>query len=338
MDPRPALRPILERLIGEGADAFEVLFEREHPVAVDSLRVLIGAGGVDRLEAAGLLELDRSSARALVRVDRAEGLLVASDLRAHRLQRAFVVGPGPASLLLARHVGRPARGPILDLGTGSGIQGLLAGGGGQRVSGLDINPRAVEFARFNALLNGRAAFTAEVGDFLTGDPDRRHHGAFGTVIANPPFVLSPAAEVTYRDRPLPADEVGAKTVEGAARSLARGGRGYVLCNWIDRGGDWSTPVRAWLAGTRIDAAVVRISSLGAAAYAAVWTRDLGAAERLAAEQRWRLALVAEGIERIHLGVVALARPRLPRLRGRFSAWDGPRDPDIRGKVEHALAG
>jgi hypothetical protein len=97
-------------------------------------------------------------------------------------------------------------------------------------------------------------------------------------------------------------------------------------------------VRAWLAGTRIDAAVVRISSLGAAAYAAVWTRDLGAAERLAAEQRWRLALVAEGIERIHLGVVALARPRLPRLRGRFSAWDGPRDPDIRGKVEHALAG
>lgn len=338
MEARPSLRPFLDRLIAEGGDVFAALFEGERPVPVELLRRAVGGVGVDRLVEAGLLRIDAAHAIAVLRLRRVEGLLVASDLSGHRLQRDFVVGPGPASFLLARHVARPASGPILDLGTGSGIQGLLAGFEGQAVLGLDINPRAVAFATFNAALNARPSFAAEAGDFLTGGRDRRLEGTFGTVIANPPFVMSPESEVTYRDRPLPADDVGARTVEVVGRSLARGGRGYVLCNWIDGGGGWATPVRHWLAAGRLDGAVVRISSLDPAAYAATWTRDLAAAEQPAARERWRARLVDEGIERIHIGVVALARPRLPRLRSRFSSWDGPRDPDSRRKVEHALAG
>lgn len=58
---------------------------------------------------------------------------------------------------------------ILDLCCGSGVQGIAAAAlrrGKARVTCVDINPRAVRFARFNALLNGLgdASFNAVAGD------------------------------------------------------------------------------------------------------------------------------------------------------------------------------
>lgn len=61
---------------------------------------------------------------------------------------------------------------ILDLCCGSGIQGIAAAvlrGGNARVTCVDINPRAVRFARFNALLNGldETRFSAIIGDLYS---------------------------------------------------------------------------------------------------------------------------------------------------------------------------
>lgn len=60
---------------------------------------------------------------------------------------------------------------ILDLCCGSGVQGIAAAvlrGGNAFVTCVDINPRAVRFARFNALLNGldEKRFRAVVGDLF----------------------------------------------------------------------------------------------------------------------------------------------------------------------------
>jgi methylase of polypeptide subunit release factors len=281
------------------------------------------------LESLRLVVIREDRVEPLARIDVVGRLLVASDLR--RLRRAgdFVVGPGPASFLLARHVRPDVRGRLLDLGSGSGIQGLLLGDRGTEVLGIDINPRAIGFARFNAGLNDRPRSRAELGDFLGEPPDRRFDGRFDTVVANPPFVLAPRHELTYRDRPLDGDEVGARTVEQVGRALARGGRGYVLCNWIDRADGWSRPVRDWVAGSGLDAAVLRVGTLEPDAYAAIWTRDVPTDQRGGAIAAWAAGLRAEGVERIHVGIVAVARPW--RGRGdRFSLAEPLDTPSWRG--------
>lgn len=269
---------------------------------------------VQALESIRLVAVREDRVEPLARIDVIGKLLIASDLQRLRRARDFVVGPGPASFLLARHVRPHVRGRLLDLGCGSGIQGLLLGNRRTEVTGIDINPRAIEFATFNAGLNDRSRSRAELGDFLGEPPDRRFDGRFDTVVANPPFVLSPRHELTYRDRPLDGDEVGARTIERVGRALAPGGRGYVLCNWIDRFDRWSRPVEAWVAGLGLDAAVLRVGTFEPDPYAAIWTRDLLAEHRARATAAWAAGLRAEGVERIHVGIVAVARP-----------WRGPGD-------------
>lgn len=67
---------------------------------------------------------------------------------------------------------------VLDLCCGSGVQGIAAAalrGGNALVTCVDINPRAVRFARFNALLNGldESRFRAVAGDLYCALVSRR---------------------------------------------------------------------------------------------------------------------------------------------------------------------
>lgn len=69
----------------------------------------------------------------------------------------------------AGEVGEGVLETVLDLCCGSGVQGIAAAalrGGDALVTCVDINPRAVRFARFNALLNGldESRFRAVAGD------------------------------------------------------------------------------------------------------------------------------------------------------------------------------
>jgi SAM-dependent methyltransferase len=70
-----------------------------------------------------------------------------------------VTVPDPSSAFTAEHVaplpGEPA-GTAVDVGTGCGIIALVAARHFGRVIGVDTSPRAIEFARFNAALNGVA--------------------------------------------------------------------------------------------------------------------------------------------------------------------------------------
>jgi SAM-dependent methyltransferase len=301
---RAALRPPgaeARRVVGE-------LFGQAVPVDAAMLEGLIGRAAVSEL--VGLAVARRADGQIVpeVHFDRVGDLFIASDVARRREQSDFVMGLGPSSFLLARSVRRPVAGPILDLGSGSGIQGLLLGSIEEQVVSLDINPRALAFNRFNAALNGRPGIRFQLGSFLDDRPDRRLDGRFATVVANPPFVLAPTWERTYRDRPLPGDLVGQRSVERVGRALRRGGRGYVVCNWIDRGAEWSSPVREWLIGSGLDAVVTRVITRTTPEYAMQWTRDLPEACRPAASARWAAALDAEGVSRVHTGVIAVARP------------------------------
>lgn len=85
---------------------------------------------------------------------------------------------------------------FLDMGAGSGVVGLFAARAGAMVTGVDINPKAVQCAGENA---AAAGFDIEYqhGDLFSGLQDRR----FDVIAWNPPFfpkpVSSPAEAALY---------------------------------------------------------------------------------------------------------------------------------------------
>ncbi|MFC4079754.1 methyltransferase [Amycolatopsis samaneae] len=96
-----------------------------------------------------------------------------------------VLAIGPVSYLLGEAVlaetGSGDR--VLDMGTGNGVNGVLAATKGAEVLAVDINPHALEAARGNADRNG-------VGDRFEvrhSDIFSAVDGAFDLIIFNPPF-------------------------------------------------------------------------------------------------------------------------------------------------------
>src|SRR5262249_24908356 len=137
------------------------------PADEPTARAALEAPPLEEWVAAGLLAAENGRFVAAVRVAPIDQLLLALDAPWRPEDpRRRVMWPAPSSSLLAQlTVGRPVR-TMLDLGTGSGVQSLLACDHCERVTGTDYNPRALRFAAFNATLNGRSLELLE-GDWLT---------------------------------------------------------------------------------------------------------------------------------------------------------------------------
>ena len=133
----------------------------------------------------------------------------------------------------------------LDLGTGCGIQALLASKHSERVVATDVNPRALGFAAFNAALNGIHTIEFRPGDGFAPVQDER----FDLIVANPPYVISPDSTYVYRDSGLPADQLCYRVVQAAAAHLTEGGFAHLLVSWAHAvDGDWAEPLRGWVEG------------------------------------------------------------------------------------------
>jgi SAM-dependent methyltransferase len=333
------LRQLLDAPSTEAAPIVDALFHAEAAVSAEALRDRIGRAPFDALATHGLIRADGPLVTGTVRFTRFGGSLIASDRMGFRNRPEFVLAPGPATSSLARVVRPPERGRALDLGCGPGSLALWLAGCGADVLGIDISARALAFAGFNRGLNDGRRVTLESGDFLTAPPDPMLDEQFAVSVANPPFVLAPASGLVYRDGPLPRDETTRVAIERVARSVAPGGRGYVIGTWVDDGrGGWDARPRTWLRDRPGRAIVTRISSVTPAAYARSWTRDLDAADRPGAEHAWLRYLESMGIRRITTGVVALARPARRTWLGRhaISILDRPRP--AWQAIEGALAG
>ncbi len=92
-----------------------------------------------------------------------------------------------ASTFLARTLNSISLAPetsVLDLGTGSGLNAIVAAQRSHCVTASDINPQAVRCARINALLNHVDERIAVVeGDLFAPIGERR----FDVIVFNPPF-------------------------------------------------------------------------------------------------------------------------------------------------------
>ena len=292
--PAEGVLPALLRLFLLGETLSRSQFEGALPA---------GAGA--ELLGAGLLHVDGAGLKADFRITAVGELLFAHDPEESFLAD-HVPGLGPASRTLAGLTVRERVALALDLGTGCGIQALLAASHADRVVATDISERALEFARFNAALN-----RIENVEFRQGNLFEPVEGeAFDLIIANPPFVISPDTAYTFRDSGLGRDAVSAAVITGAAARLREGGRAAILFSWVHSNEDSEGPVRSWLDGAGCDTWVLHHESEEPLDYAVKWNelaRREGSAQFEAAVGRWLEYYAAERIEQIASGAAILQK-------------------------------
>ena len=255
----------------------------------------------ETLAEAGLVELDGAYAAARVRLTPFDGLLVAHDGEAARPD--VVTGVNAASRTLATLTVRLPVERALDVGTGSGVQALLAAQHAQQVVATDVNPRALELAQLGSRLSGIELDLREGSLFEPVSGEQ-----FDLIVANPPFVVSPDSAFVFRDSGLPGDAICREVVRGAAQHLRPGGFATVLCNWICRTQTetWE-PLADWVDDLAADALLVSHGAIDPLRYASRWNDPLrrDPAAYADAVGRWLDYYEREGIARIGIGAVVL---------------------------------
>ncbi|MDQ4068138.1 MAG: class I SAM-dependent methyltransferase [Actinomycetota bacterium] len=292
---------------GDGIDTLIRLFFLLAPVMVEEAEAVLAPVGLKGLEEAGLVRGDGPLVRALVRLTPYSGLVIASDPHLPGdLREDSVLGLTSSARTLASMTVRDRVASALDLGTGSGVQALLAARHAERVVAVDLNLRALWLTEVNCHLNGISNIDCRQGDLF--DPVRDE--VFDLVVTNPPFVISPSRHYLFRDSAREDDGLSRAAVVGAAAVLAEGGYAHVMCNWIvGRDKPWSAPVESWVEGSGCDVLILHYETVDPLRYAAVWNDDIvsDTARFGAALDAWLAHYRERGIEAIGMGAVVLRR-------------------------------
>jgi carbamoyltransferase len=197
---------------------------------------------------------------------------------------------------------------VLDLCTGSGVAALVAGVQGRSVVGVDINPRAVAFARFNAAFNALEACSFCTGDLYSAVQNE----SFDLILANPPFVPTPAlGGLLYRDGGPGGDQVLSRIVEGLSSHLREGGTCLITANQAEHEGiAYEDKIQGWLGagGAGYQCLIVSAPALTPEAYAMGHHASLAHSDRALDEaHRWIRHYHAEGITSICAGHLLIHR-------------------------------
>jgi methylase of polypeptide subunit release factors len=285
------------------------LFVLELPVtaaeAVDAFAPL----SLERVQRLGVAEQDGDEVRPLVRIVPHDEILVASDRRLPGGEDApdYVAGVHPPSLTLSHLTVRRPVETALDVGTGSGVQAILASRHSGRVVASDVNERALGFAAFNAALNHADNVEWRAGSFFEPAAGER----FALVTSNPPYVISPESAFLFRDGDLEGDGVSRQVVAAAPAHIEEGGFATVLVSWAHAPGeDWSGPLREWVAESGCDAWLLHHGTEEPLTHTARWNQDrLGNDPQAFGEvlDRWLAYFERLGIHGIAYGAVILRR-------------------------------
>lgn len=260
--------------------------------------------GIDLLHRLRLLEAEGSEVRAAVRIIPHDHLLIASDRAADDTGPDHVAGVHRPSASLAHlTVRRPVR-RALDVGTGNGVQALLCAEHSETVVATDVNERALEFAAFNAALNGVENVEFRAGSFFEPVAGER----FELVVCNPPYVITPDSDYLFRDGGMEGDQVSELVATELPGVLEEGGHGTMTASWVVASDDDPTErPRGWLEGTRCDAWIVHTSLDDPLATAAAWNRDSPPEQLDERLDRWLAYYGERKIEAVGYGAFVLRR-------------------------------
>ena len=274
----------------------------------------------------GLIAAEEGQVRALMRVVPDEELMLASDWpgSAERpIPPDHVLGHNPTAALLDNITVRKPVDSALDIGTGCGVQALIATRHAEHVVATDLNPAAVNVARFNAVLND-VEIEALEGSLFEPVEGR----TFDLIVANPPFVISPTDDFLFRDSPLGGEGIVRRLIKEAPAHLNEGGICQMLCNLAHiEGTDFTEHVASAFEGTGCESWVMAFDEIDPAVYASGWLRSVEhepqAFKRALAD--WIAYYENEGITGLTWGIVTMRRPpsgpgwfKLSELEGRIN--------------------
>ncbi|MCW1249692.1 methyltransferase [Acaricomes phytoseiuli] len=299
-------------------------------------------------------------------------LWVASDLAAHQrpgvLRHDHVLGIGQASLTLAQLIVRKPVDIAADLGVGCGIQTFHLLRHARKVIATDISARALNFARFNLMLNAEALeldpeHLTERVELRSGHLLEPLLGErFDLLVSNPPFVITPRkkaqepgadpeAVFIYRDGGLPGDQIVSELLHGLPELLRPGGLAQLLGNWEiadpeaepGQAGSWQERLDVWIA-PELDAWVIQREELSPERYAEAWLQDAAQSRDPDAYDRAYTAYLedfaARGVNAVGFGSVWVRQPAqpgsIPPFR-RFEAIGHPLEQPIGPQLGLAIA-
>jgi Methyltransferase small domain len=236
-----------------------------------------------------------------------QGFFFASDnsLRWQCKTDDVVIWPNPTSQLLDRFTIRRPLHAGLDLGAGCGIQAILSARHCAHVIATDLNPRAMEFTRFNAWLNDVPNIDCLAGDTFEPVRDR----TFDLIVANPPFFVTPSSDRLYCENSMHLDHYCRRTIQEASAHLNEGGWAQMTLEWVQVTGQaWQERLQEWVRGSGCDVLLLHCYTREASAYA----RDRieqgpGGAASLDSLPQWLAYYRQYGVEQIHGGLLAMRR-------------------------------
>ena len=193
----------------------------------------------------------------------------------------------------------------LDLGCGSGLQSLILSKSAEKVTGVDINPRAIDLAKFNALLNGIGNVEFVCGDLYQSTGKDK----FDRIVSNPPSAPG-LVKAWNREGGISGRELVEDILAGAKEHLEYGG---ICQTTLHLGCNEDKDILLWLGKYLPEKdfrnLILRHSDEKEAAeyalqeaYQKSGPRDYGTFQRT--YQIYRAGLKAAGIERISFGLLA----------------------------------
>jgi len=266
--------------------------------------VLKASLDVELLEKAGLLKDEWGRLRTTFELLPYAELLLASDLPGSGPKQ--VMGIAASTIALQQFTIRRPVESVLDLGTGCGVQAIIAARHARHVMAVDVNSRAVDLARFNARLNGTGNIEFAAGNLFEPAKGRK----FDLIVCNPPFVVGPAVSPVHTSSGETGDHFCERILREAPMYLNEGGFAQILCNWVERA-DESGLARmiSWLEANGCDAWVLHSHTETADEYARARATENatgdGDTDRL--YDRWGHYLEREGVTGVNFGLVTLRR-------------------------------
>mmetsp|Transcript_13409 Transcript_13409/g.43688 ORF Transcript_13409/g.43688 Transcript_13409/m.43688 type:complete len:271 (-) Transcript_13409:483-1295(-) len=203
---------------------------------------------------------------------------------------------------------------VLDLCAGSGVLGLVAlAEGAASCLGVEVDPRAADFAEFNAKLNDLDARydvkRAAVADFVVSldreddDDQGKDRAFFDVILANPPYVAVP--EALQYDRFADGGPTGEAVLEDIVKVASRALRddGGLLAVVLEVNGDPREllgRVTRWFGDRHVRCAVV-VDDLDRRRHHAEHVARRRGGGSAAAEDVWLGNLRAHGISSVRNG-------------------------------------
>jgi SAM-dependent methyltransferase len=184
-DFRPSWKPRPQ----DAVDTLLDLFVDGNPVPVDQIRTNFSSAFVDSAVEMRLAENCGGFIKSKVCLFPCYGKYIVTDRAAKNTGINQVMWLWGESFLLGGLVKRSQqRRRAIDLGTGSGVHAILASDHCRHVVAVDINPRAIEFAKFNSALNAVSNV-----EFVLSDLLKLVEGTCDLLVANPPYAPDSAA-------------------------------------------------------------------------------------------------------------------------------------------------